>query len=74
MPFLYTKSSTITFLTSENCISKSAENIIKELHTVTNMCKEIGFNLDIYNRSNKFNINSLRENIRPSSLNICTKG
>ena len=39
MPFLHTKSSNITFLTAEHFISNNAENIIKELQTVTNIYK-----------------------------------
>ena len=73
IPFLHTKSSDITFLASDNCISNRAENIIKELHTVTNMYKEIGFNINVYHRYNKFKINSIRDQIRPASLNICAK-
>ena len=73
MPFLHTKSSKITFLTAENCISNIAVNIIKELQTVTNMYKARGFNIAVYNRNNKFNINAWKEHIRPENLNICAK-
>ena len=38
------------------------------------MHKSIGFNINVYHRDNKFNINDLREHIRPSSLNLFEKG
>ena len=50
MPFLHKKPSNITFLTEENCISKSAYNITKELNTVTNIYKARGFNIDLLHR------------------------
>ena len=43
------------------------------MHTVTNMYKERGFNIDIYHGDNEFNINDLKECIRPASLNIYAK-
>ena len=72
--FLHTKSSKITFLTAENCNSKSADNIIKKLNSVNSMYNTRGFSIDILHRNNKFNLNALREHIRPESLNICEKG
>ena len=38
------------------------------------MYKEIGFNIEVFHRDNEFKLNSLREHIRPASLNIFTKG
>ena len=38
------------------------------------MYKAIGFNIDVYNRDNKFNLNSFRDHIRPESFNIFEKG
>ena len=73
MPLLHTKSYNITFLESEHCISTSADKIIKELHTVTNMYRERGFNIDVYHGINEFNINDFKERIRPASLNIYAK-
>ena len=37
------------------------------------MYKSRGLNIDVYHKYNEFNINDLREHIRPASLNICTK-
>ena len=37
------------------------------------MYKSIGFNIDVYHINNSFNINSLRDHIRPASLNIFSK-
>ena len=37
------------------------------------MYKPRGFNIDLYHRDNKFNMNDLRYHIRQSILNICTK-
>ena len=34
------------------------------------MYKSRGFNVNVYHRENEFNINDLREHIRPESLNI----
>ena len=48
MHFSHTKSYNITFLTSEDCISKSREENIKELNTVTNMYKARGFNIYLF--------------------------
>ena len=74
MPFLHTKSSNINFLEGENFISGSADKIIQELHTVTNMYKVRGFNINICHGDNKFNINALRDHIRSASLNIFAQG
>ena len=74
MTFPHKKSSRINFLTVDNCTSKSAYNAIKELNTVNNMYNVRGFNIDVLHRDNKFNLNALREHIRPESLNICAKG
>ena len=60
MPFLHTKSSNITFLTAENCTSKSADNIIKELNTFNSMYKARCFNIDVFHGDNRFNLNTLR--------------
>ena len=56
IPFLHTKSSNITFLTSENCTSRSTYMIIQELHTVTNLYKAIFININVYHGYNEFNI------------------
>ena len=74
MPFLHKNSSNINFLAAENCTSNGAENIIKEIHTVTNIYKASGLNMDVYHEDNEFNINPFREHIRPEILNICAKG
>ena len=74
MNLLHTKSSKKTFIASNNCISKSADKIIKELQTVTNMYKERGFNTSLYHGENELNINYLRNNTMPASLNICVNG
>ena len=37
------------------------------------MYKSIGFNIDVFHRYNKFNLNSLIDHTRPASLNICEK-
>ena len=52
MPFLYTKSSNITFLTENIYISKILDKIVKEFNTVTNMYKARSFNEDISHRYN----------------------
>ena len=69
-----TKSSKTTFLTAKKFTSKSADNIIKELNTVNSMDKVRGFNIDVFHGYNEFNLNALRENTRPASLNIYAKG
>ena len=74
MPLLHTKSSKITFLASENFISNSADSTIKEFNTVTIMYKERGLDIEILHGDNGFNVNYLREHIRPVSLNTCAKG
>ena len=74
MPFLYINSSKITSLITENFILKSAYKMIKELHKITNMYKSRGFNIDVYHRDKKIDINDLREHISPASLDICEKG
>ena len=48
MPFLHTKSSNITLPKEENYISKSADKIIKQLHTVTNIYKAICLIINLY--------------------------
>ena len=73
MPLLHTKKSKIIFLTEENLNSRSADKIIQELDTVDNIYTESGFNINIYHRDNEFDINDLREHIRPESLNICAR-
>ena len=60
MPFLHTKSSKITLLAVETLSSRSADKIILELHTYSNMHTLRGFNINIYHRDNEFNINALR--------------
>ena len=52
MPFLHKNSSNINFLAAENFTSNGAENIIKEIHTVTNMYKLREFNKNLYHRDN----------------------
>ena len=74
IPFLHTNSSNITFLAAENCTSKITDNIIKDLNTSNIMYKARGFNIDVFHRYNKFNLNVLRDHTRPESLNICEKG
>ena len=74
MTFLHKKSSKITFLTSENCTSKSVKKIIKELNTVNSMYKERDFNIEVFHGGNKLDLNALIYNNRPVSLNICEKG
>ena len=70
VPSLHTKSFKITFLTAEISSPRRAEKIIQELDTVANMYTAIGFNTIAYHRYNEFDINDLREHIRPASLNI----
>ena len=70
IPFIHKKSPNITFLTSESCISKISDKITKELHTVTNMYKSRGININVYHGDKKFNKNDLRDHIRLVSLNI----
>ena len=60
MTLLHTKSSKITFLTLEDCISKSTEKIIKELNTVNSMYKERVFIIEAFHGDNEFNLNALR--------------
>ena len=74
MPFLHTKSSKITFLAAETFISKSAYKIVNELNIVNNMYMAGGFNVDFFHGDNEFNLNAVREHIRPASLNIFAKG
>ena len=74
IPFLYTKSLKITFLAAENCISSSTDNIIQELHIVTNMYKAGGLNMNVYHGDNELKINALKDNSRPESLKICSQG
>ena len=74
MTLLHTKSYKITFVTAEYCISRKADSIIQELHTVTNVYKARGFNTNVYHWYNKLNIYALRYHIMPSSWNICAKG
>ena len=50
--FLQKKSSKITLLTAENCISRIADKIIQEIHTVTNMYKARGLKINSYHRDN----------------------
>ena len=52
IPLFHKNICKITFLTAENCIPKSADNIIKELHTVNSMYKSIGFNIEVYHGEN----------------------
>ena len=59
MPFLHRKSLKTTFLTEAIFISKSSENIIKEIHNVNNLQKSRGINIDVYYGDNEFNINAL---------------
>ena len=74
MPFIHTKSSYIILLTVENFISSSTDNIIQELHIVTNMYKAGGLNMNVYHGDNELKINALRYNSRPESLKICSQG
>ena len=74
MHFLHKNSSKIDFLTAEIFTSKSAENTIKKFITVKNMYRARGFNIDFFHGDNEFNLNGLREHIRPESLNICEEG
>ena len=74
MPFLHTKSSKINFLPTENYTARSTDDIIKGIYAVTNIYKARGFNIDVYHGDNELNINTLRQHIRPESLNICAQG
>ena len=60
MTLLHTKSSNITLLTAENCISKSTDKIIKELNTVNSMYNEKVFIIEAFHGDNEFNLNALR--------------
>ena len=74
MTFLHKNPYKMTFLEAANCTSKSSDNTIKELNTVDSMQKTRGFNMYAFHVDNKFNLNDLREHIRPESLNNCEKG
>ena len=62
--FLHTNTYKITFLTEENCISKSADNIIKYLNTLNSMHTARGSKIDIFHGYNDFNLNVFREHTR----------
>ena len=59
IPLFHKNSSKMTFLTSENCTSKSAGNIIKELNTVNIIYNARGFNVEFFHGGNELNLNAL---------------
>ena len=44
------------------------------MNTFNSIYKSRGFNIDILYGDNEFNLNYLRDHIRPTRLNICAKG
>ena len=56
---------TISPYAQQKSSSRSVDKTIQELHTVTNMYKSRGFNINVYHGENEFNVNALKEHIRP---------
>ena len=71
MPFLHTKSNKLNYLTVAPTKSRSKETVINEIQRVTKMYKRRGFSVTKYHSDNEFDMNNLREAIRPGILHIC---
>ena len=71
MPFLHTKSDKLNYLTVIQTKSRSKTEIINELQKITNMYKRRGFLITKYHGDNEFNMDDLKEKLRPGILNIC---
>ena len=71
MPFLHTKSGKLDYLTVAPTKSRSKETIINEAQRVTKMYERRGFSIEKYHGNNEFDMNDLRETIRPGILLIC---
>ena len=71
MPFLHTKSGKINYLTVASTKSRSKGIIVNEIQRITNIYKKRGFSITKYHGDNEFDMNDLREMIRPSVLHIC---
>ena len=71
MPFLHTKSGKINYLTVASTKSRSKGIIVNEIQRITNIYKKRGFSITKYHGDNEFDMNDLREMIRPGVLHIC---
>ena len=70
LPFLLTTSSKIHFLTTQSGETRSKSAITKGLQNVINIYETRGFNITDVHGDNEFDINTLREALRPSTLHI----
>ena len=70
IPFLLTVSSKINFLTVQTGENRSKKSIIKGLTSVKNTYTSRGFCITDIHADNEFDMDDLRDALRPSSLHI----
>ena len=69
-PFLLTTSSKINFLTTQTGENRTKSSIIKGLQNVYNTYSQRGFNISSFHADNEFDMNDLRDALKPATLEI----
>ena len=70
LPFLITISSKVQFLTVQTGSDRTKKSILKGIDKVLNIYKSRGFNITDIHADNEFDMDNLRDSIRPALLHI----
>jgi len=63
----------IKFVIAEPFPSRTSRQIMKGLDKVRSLYEARGFNIDVYHGDNEFDINSVKEHVKPAKMHICAK-